>query len=366
MPKDLNTPARARPSSRFFEPSTEPEFSWPPRAEDLESCAIVHLEGDDAGRMVPLAIACAVDADVAAAPVHAPRSVPVRATVRLRPRRAPRTAVSLDLPLPEETDAPGAARSAWLSVLAAAACVVLAYTQFRIEWTRGATLPAVVLTSAAEPAPTPSVIPAPENPEPIAVAAAPPRPATPRPEPAVPMAASTENAVPRVTQVVPGVAALAPLVAAYVEPPVAEPPRPELPRLDPPRPEPAAFKAEPITTRVDAAPIVNEEDDIRSTLTRWRAAYSRLDASAAQEVWPSVDVRALRTAFRGIKSQELHFDRCRLTVTGARAQAACSGRAVYVPGVGDRSPRTATREWNFELQKADEHWTIASASARSS
>lgn len=104
-----------------------------------------------------------------------------------------------------------------------------------------------------------------------------------------------------------------------------------------------------------------DEVDIRSTLTRFRTAYSQLDARAARDVWPSVDARALERAFHSLKSQELRFDRCSLTVTGARAQAACTGRATYVPRIGDQSPRLTSREWTFELRKADERWTIASA-----
>ena len=105
----------------------------------------------------------------------------------------------------------------------------------------------------------------------------------------------------------------------------------------------------------------SDEDDIRSTLTRFRTAYSQLNASAARDVWPSVDARALERAFQSLKSQDLRFDSCKMTVTGARAQAACKGRAVYVPRIGDQSPRFTAREWNFELRKADERWTIASA-----
>ena len=97
------------------------------------------------------------------------------------------------------------------------------------------------------------------------------------------------------------------------------------------------------------------------TLTRFRTAYSQLDARAARDVWPSVDARALERAFQSLKSQELRFDRCSMTVTGARAQAACKGRAIYVPRIGDQSPRFTAREWTFELRKADERWTIASA-----
>lgn len=104
-----------------------------------------------------------------------------------------------------------------------------------------------------------------------------------------------------------------------------------------------------------------DEADIRSTLTRFRTAYSQLDAGAARAVWPSVDRRALERAFQSLKSQDLRFDQCNLTVSGARAQAACKGRATYVPRIGDQSPRFTTREWTFELQKSAERWTIASA-----
>jgi hypothetical protein len=74
-----------------------------------------------------------------------------------------------------------------------------------------------------------------------------------------------------------------------------------------------------------------------------------------------VDVRALERAFDSLKSQDLRFDGCSFTVEGVRARAACTGRAVYVPRIGNQSPRSTSREWTFELRKADEEWTIASA-----
>ena len=131
------------------------------------------------------------------------------------------------------------------------------------------------------------------------------------------------------------------------------------------RPEPLAKAAPSPATPTPVAAVLtdgaSDEDDIRSTLTRFRTAYSKLDAGAARDVWPSVDARALERAFQSLKSQDLRFDSCKMTVTGARAQAACKGRAVYVPRIGDQSPRYTSREWNFELRKADERWTIASA-----
>lgn len=122
--------------------------------------------------------------------------------------------------------------------------------------------------------------------------------------------------------------------------------------------ETPAARPNPVVT---TAALDSDEVDIRSTLTRFRTAYSQLDARAARDVWPSVDARALERAFQSLKSQELRFDRCNLTVTGARARASCTGRATYVPRIGDQSPRFTAREWAFELKKADEQWTIASA-----
>jgi hypothetical protein len=129
--------------------------------------------------------------------------------------------------------------------------------------------------------------------------------------------------------------------------------------------QPVAYLPEPITAAVPSIdPLPGDEDHIHGALTRWRAAYSALDASAAREVWPSVDARALERAFQALKSQELRFDRCNVAVDGSSARAICSGQAIYVPRVGRQSSRAMSREWTFELKKADQRWTIASASSR--
>jgi hypothetical protein len=189
----------------------------------------------------------------------------------------------------------------------------------------------------SRPATLPPAIPVAINPAPavkLAAAAsppAPPRPATPPPaRPGTPAPAAVE-------------------------------PRRSPEEVRPTAATPAAAPATaPALARVDPRP--GEEERIRTTLARFRSAYAQLDASAAREVWPSVDVRALERAFDGLKSQELRFDRCSFTVDGARAKAACTGRAVYVPRIGNQSPRSAPREWTFELRKIeDERWTIASA-----
>ena len=93
-------------------------------------------------------------------------------------------------------------------------------------------------------------------------------------------------------------------------------------------------------------------------LSRYRDAFSVLDAGAAKAVWPTVDEKALGRAFDQLQQQTLEFDECAITVTGAGAVASCGGNARYVPKVGNKSPRTEAREWRFSLRKVNEEWLI--------
>jgi len=314
-----------------------------------------------------------------------------------------------------------AGQSASLAVLVAAACLVVAVVQYQAisfvtnetsasassveppplppqlamtELAPGVSLekPAPRTTATRRPAPQAPPMAAPPVPPVAAPAPAPASAAPARSRPAPPSRsvadrpsltaaspASTQHGPPSATRVTVAVRDVgvapprvvptaAPTLTARAEPAAAPVPTPAT--LPPPASvsasaspsEPLAAAAAPV--RPVAAVLTSasaDEADIRSTLTRFRTAYSQLDASAARDVWPSVDRRALERAFQSLKSQELRFDRCSLTVTGARAQAACTGRAIYVPRIGDQSPRFSSREWTFELQKAAERWTIASA-----
>ena len=62
--------------------------------------------------------------------------------------------------------------------------------------------------------------------------------------------------------------------------------------------------------------------------------------------------------------QEIEFDRCDVVVTGSRAVATCRGRARYVPKVGNKSAHVESRQWRFDLRKANESWRIETVSAR--
>jgi hypothetical protein len=102
---------------------------------------------------------------------------------------------------------------------------------------------------------------------------------------------------------------------------------------------------------------------IRRTLTRYEAAYSDLDASAARAIWPTVDERALARAFDGLASQRISLSACEVLVTGATARATCSGAATWTAKVGG-GPQTQPRRWEFELKNTGDSWQIVRADTR--
>jgi hypothetical protein len=107
---------------------------------------------------------------------------------------------------------------------------------------------------------------------------------------------------------------------------------------------------------------LDESSRVRTVLSRYEAAYSGLDASAARTVWPGVDERALARAFGGLQSQRLSLGRCDVEVEGRSARAECTGSASWTPKVG--SGRTEPRRWTFDLRNASGAWQIVKAEAR--
>jgi hypothetical protein len=112
-----------------------------------------------------------------------------------------------------------------------------------------------------------------------------------------------------------------------------------------------------------AAAIIPREDENRvaSVLNQYARAYGQLDASAARQVWPSVNERALARAFASLESQNVSFDNCSIDVRGQTANASCRGSASYVGKIGSRQQRTEARRWQFALRLDGEAWKIESA-----
>jgi len=100
---------------------------------------------------------------------------------------------------------------------------------------------------------------------------------------------------------------------------------------------------------------------VRTTLDRYAAAYSALDARAAQRVWPRVNRGALTRAFETLASQQVSLGDCRVDVAGVTARASCAGSTTWTPKIGAGSSRTDPRRWDFELAKSGGTWQIVNA-----
>ena len=145
----------------------------------------------------------------------------------------------------------------------------------------------------------------------------------------------------------------------------SEPPAVENP---PPREVPGSMREVPTSTRevpmsTEVPTSTNEEPRVRAVLARYEAAYSGLNASAAQEVWPAVDERSLARAFDTLQSQQVSLGRCAVQVEGTTASASCSGRVTWTPKVGGGS-QSAARQWRFELHSGNGAWQITRAEVR--
>ena len=139
----------------------------------------------------------------------------------------------------------------------------------------------------------------------------------------------------------------------------AAPPAPPAPAVPAPAPPASATANRPAPESV-ASLAPDAAVEVRRVLAAYQGAYSRLDAQAASEVYPSVDVRALARAFGDLRSQSLDFERCDVSVAddARAARAACVGRAAFVPKVGSSTPSVESRRWNFTLEKQPSGWRI--------
>jgi hypothetical protein len=364
------------------------DFAWPPTADDLEGCGIVSLAGDD-DETARLRVLVRLP-DVLPAGEHRAPTAPARAAAPApSPARARHWGVeqpAAAYPFHVDGDDPmapasagGEVRRAVVAVAAGLSLAFLSYLQFRSARTDASALVTAVAEATTASLDRRGPDPVMEIPPAVVDRIAPPESVGRR-------LVARVSAIEAADADVPVAATLARLASDVIdevrapEPTLPPPVAPSAAAPAPAAPAPAAIAVDTrpvpvpavaderaaapvavVATHVD--PIPGDEDRIRAALLQWRTAYSALDARAAREVWPTVDARALERAFQALKSQDLRFDRCDLTVDGGSAQAACSGRATYVPRVGNQSPKATPREWTFELKKHDQRWTIASARA---
>ena len=182
-----------------------------------------------------------------------------------------------------------------------------------------------------------------------------PEPAAPRPVEAI----APPAAVPRELQPPPGA-----IVERGPEPPLR-------PVETLPSPPAAASTAASAVAAAAAPPrpsaepprIVDETSRVRDVLKRYQAAYDRLDARLAHDVWPAVNQAALARAFGDLESQSITFNNCDVRLRADTAAAKCTGSARYTPKVGSREARVEPRVWNFTLRKQADAWLIETARA---
>jgi hypothetical protein len=122
--------------------------------------------------------------------------------------------------------------------------------------------------------------------------------------------------------------------------------------------------AAPVPLPAPPSPRIDENIAVRTVLHRYADAYSRLDALAAQQVYPRVNRAALSRAFDNLASQDISLGNCAVDVTGASARATCAGAATWAPKVGGGGARTEPRAWTFQLAKAGADWQIVAARAQ--
>ena len=102
------------------------------------------------------------------------------------------------------------------------------------------------------------------------------------------------------------------------------------------------------------------------TLNDYAMAYEAMNVLATARVWPSVDRRALARAFTTLKSQELTFESCSVSVAESSATAHCRGTVQFVRKVGNPVPLTAPQEWLFRMRKFGDDWMIEDVAASQS
>ena len=212
---------------------------------------------------------------------------------------------------------------------------------------RSGSAPAAETSPNTSTAPSTALPPAPPAERRVVPASLEPSPTLPDPALATPIAAAP-SAVPAVA----GTDGVALSGTSVTLTPPADPPAPSPPST------PAASSSAPAAPSPQA-----DENQVRAVLHRYEAAYSALDAAAASAVWPGVDRRALTSAFQALSSQRVSLGRCDVRVSGATAQAECTGTARWEPKVG-AGPQTAARHWRFDLRDTGSDWIITRATVR--
>ena len=110
-------------------------------------------------------------------------------------------------------------------------------------------------------------------------------------------------------------------------------------------------------------PATNDDDRIRSALTAYAEAFSRLDVEGARRVYPQASADALRKAFQSLARQTLTIVPTDIARTGSAAEVTANVRQLVQAKAG--APQTSTRTNIFSMQRnSDGTWIITQIRVR--
>ena len=153
-----------------------------------------------------------------------------------------------------------------------------------------------------------------------------------------------------------------PILETHVVVALQQPPVHQIPRTPSEPLEADAATSIPVPSAVANLDPSAEQRAVRRAIHVFEAAYGRLDAAAAAQVWPSVDLGGLARAFAELKFQGLEFHSCAIAVNGSQATADCRGTLQIMRHVGNSAPITAEQQWLFTMRRLAGRWVIRDVS----
>jgi hypothetical protein len=102
---------------------------------------------------------------------------------------------------------------------------------------------------------------------------------------------------------------------------------------------------------------------VLNTVTGYAEGLTHMDVAQIVQVWPSVDQRAVRGAFRSLSEHHVAFDACALDISEDVAHVTCHATVEFVPKIGNTARRRNSQQWNFTLKRSGQDWEITAVTA---
>jgi hypothetical protein len=124
---------------------------------------------------------------------------------------------------------------------------------------------------------------------------------------------------------------------------------------------PAAVSNPPVTKSPPAAPSVAEEENaIRAVVSYYAQAYSDLNVSSVQRVYPTVNAKGLGDSFAALSRQQVEIKDEKVDVRGSTATVDCQWSVTFKPRAGKETKES--HKVKLQLQKTSTGWVIVNRS----